>query len=111
MKPIDVINTTGINRMPDKTVMLTSNGTFVERGYVVRSVNLNLYILRKDKALGPYSILAAYVETDKGAIEVIYDEGYRGEHALEEAVAFLTSRPGISSLILSCIIQLENPVR
>lgn len=108
MNTTDVINTPGMNRTPDKTVVLISNGRFVERGYVVRNVSLNLYILRKDDTLGPYSILAVFVETDKGTIEVIYDEGYRGEHALEEAVAFLTSHPGISALILGCIIQMEN---
>ena len=108
LKVKDVADPHLIDRVPDKTIVLLSNGKFKENGFTVRSVCLNLYILRKDEKLGPYSILTAYVETDKGSIEMTYDEGYRGENALEEAVAFLTSHLGISALILRSTIQLGN---
>ena len=108
MKVIDVSEPDRINRMPDKSVTLLSSGNFLEQGHIVKRVHLNLYIQKKDHKRGPYSILTAYVETDKGAIEMTYDEGYRGENALEEATALLTSNLGISGLILRSIIQLEN---
>lgn len=111
VKIVDVADPGRINRTPDKTIVLMSNGKFVERGHTVINVNLNLYIQRKNEKLGPYSLLTAYVETNKGAIEMTYDEGYRGEHALEEAAAFLTSHLGISALILRSIIQLENSIK
>ena len=111
MKIIDVMDPERINRVPDKTVVLMSSGNFVERGYVVKNVHLNLYIQRKDPKLGTYSLLTAYIETDKGVIEMTYDEGFRGNNALEEAAAFLTSHLGISGLILRSIIQLENSVK
>lgn len=108
LKVIDVVDPSRIDRNPDKTVVLMSSGNFVERGYVVKNVHLNLYIQKKDSKIGPYSLITAYVETDKGSIEMTYDEGYRGLNALEEAAAFLTSHLGISGLILRSIIQLEN---
>lgn len=111
VKVVDVINPKRVDRAPDKTIVLMSSGNFVERGCVVKKVHLNLYIQRKDPKLGVFSLLTAYVETDKGTIEMTYDEGFRGENALEEAAAFLTSHLGISGLILRSIIQLENSVK
>ncbi|OLC92048.1 MAG: hypothetical protein AUG16_05315 [Thaumarchaeota archaeon 13_1_20CM_2_39_20] len=108
MKVVDVIDPQRINRAPDKTIILMSSGEFVERGYTVKNVHLNLYIQKRDEKLGPYSLITAFIETDKGMIEMTYDEGYRGRNALEETAAFLTSHLGISGLILRSIIQLEN---
>jgi hypothetical protein len=108
LKVVDVVDPERINRVPDKTVVLMSFGNFVERGHTVKNVHLNLYMQKKDSKLGTYSLLTAYIETDKGSIEMTYDEGYMGENGLEEAAAFLTSHLGISSLILRSIIQLEN---
>lgn len=99
-----------IARPPDKCVILMSNGRFQEKGHMVKRIQMNLYIQKKDERFGPYSLLTAYIETDKGSIEMTYDEGYRGEHALEDAVAFLTSHLGISALVLRSIIQLENSI-
>lgn len=88
-----------------------SSGDFVERGYKIKKIHLNLYLQAKDQKLGPYSLITVYVETDKGSIEMTYDEGYRGEHALDETAAFLTSHLGISGLILRSIIQLEDALQ
>ena len=107
-KIIEVADPHRINSIPDKTIILMSGGKFLERGHVVQNVSLNLYVQKKDEKLGPYSLMTALVETDKGVIEMTYDEGYRGEHALEEAAAFLTSHLGISGLILRSIIQLDQ---
>jgi len=111
MKVIDVIDPDSVNRTPDKTVVLMSSGNFVERGYVVKNIHLNLYIQKKDPKLGMYSLLTVQIETDKGTIEMTYDEGYRGDNSLEEAATFLTSQIGISGLILRAIIQLENSLK
>ena len=97
-----------IDRPPDKTIVLMSSGNFMERGHTVKNIHLNLYVQKRDPILGSYSLLTAYVETDKDSIEITYDEGYRGENALEETAAFLTSHLGLSGLILRSIIQLEN---
>lgn len=107
LKIIDVIDPKRIAKSPDKIVLMSS-GNFTQNGYEIKGVHLNLYIQKKDPDLGSYSLLTAYVETNKGSIEITYDEGYRGENALEEAAAFLTSYLGISGLILRSILQLDN---
>jgi len=109
-KVIEVADPKRVDRAPDKTIVLMSGGKFLEQGHVVKNVSLNLYIQKKDEKLGPYSLMTALVETNKGIIEMTYDEGYRGEHALEEATAFLTSHLGISGLILRSIIQLDQSI-
>ncbi len=107
-KVVEVVDSERIDRVPNKTIVLMSGGKFLERGHVVQNVTLNLYIQRKDEKLGSYSLITALVETNKGIIEMTYDEGYRGENAVEEAAAFLTSHIGISALILRSIIQLDQ---
>lgn len=107
-KIIEVSDPKRIDRAPDKTIILMSGGKFLEQGHVVKNVALNLYIQKKDETLGPYSLITALVETDKGIIEMTYDEGWRGANALEEAVAFLTSHLGISGIILRSVIQIDQ---
>jgi hypothetical protein len=107
-KIIEVSDPQRIDKSPDKTITLMSGGKFLERGHVIKSVTLNLYVQKKDDILGPYSLITALVETDKGIIEMTYDEGWRGANALEEAAAFLTSHLGISGLILRSVIQLDQ---
>jgi hypothetical protein len=108
LKIIDVADPKRIAKSPDKTIVLMSSGNFMQHGHEIKEVHLNLYIQRKDPEIGSYSLLTVYVETDKGSIEMTYDEGYRGENALEEAATFLTSHLGMSGLILRSILQLEN---
>ena len=43
-----------------------------------------------------------------GSVEMIYDEGFRGENPLLRAAEFLTSNLGISGLILRSIISLRE---
>lgn len=107
-KIIEVTDPQRIDRAPDKTIVLMSGGKFLEQGYIVKNVTLNMYIQKKDDTLGPYSLITALVETDKGIIEMTYDEGWRGANAIDEAAAFLTSHLGISGLILRSIMQLDQ---
>jgi len=108
VKVIDVINPQRIDKAPDKTIVLLSGGNFIEQGFAIKKIQLCLYLQKFDEKLGPYSLMTVQVETDKGEIEMTYDEGYRGKNALEEAAAFLTSNLGLSSLILRSIIQLKT---
>jgi hypothetical protein len=52
--------------------------------------------------------IISLVETDNGSVEMIYDEGYRGDNALETSSKFLTENLGISSLILRSLIFLDG---
>ena len=55
-----------------------------------------------------YSLITSLIETDKGSVEMIYDEGYRGNDALETSNKFLTENLGVSGLILRSLIFLDG---
>ena len=107
-KIIEVADPQRVSRPPDKTIVLMSDGNFLERNHVVKNVILNQYVQKHDPTLGPYSIITVLVETDKGVIEMTYDEGWRGANALTDAATFLKAHLGISGLILRSIIQLDQ---
>ena len=108
MKIIDVAEPSKINREPDEIISLIQNGKSIEDVFQIQKVEMRSYKQAIDKNLGTFTILTAYVETDKGSIEILYDEGYRGETALNDSVKFLTENLGLSSLILRCTISLKN---
>ena len=97
-----------IDRSPDKIIQVLSDGTTVERGYKIKNIQLRLYTEKNDKKLGPYSLITSLVETDKGSVEMVYDEGFRGNNALERSSKFLTDNLGISGLILRSLIFLDG---
>ena len=108
MRHIDISNPKRVDRNPDKITELLSNGSITEKGYVIKKIQLRLYIEKHDKKLGQYSLITSLIETDKGSVEMIYDEGYRGNDALETSSKFLTENLGISSLILRSLIFLDG---
>ena len=108
MRYIDISNPERVGRAPDKIIQLLSNGSITEKGYEIQSIQLRLYIEKNDKKLGQYSLITSLVETDKGSVEMIYDEGYRGDNVLETSSKFLTENLGISGLILRSLIFLDE---
>ena len=108
MKYVDIPNPERVNRAPDKIIHLLSGGLVTEKDYKIKNIELRLFIEKNDEKLGPYSIITSLVETDKGSVEMIYDEGYRGNDALETSSKFLTENLGISSLILRSLIFLDG---
>ena len=108
MKYIDMANPKRVSRSPDKIIQVLSDGTNVERGYKIKNIQLRLYTEKNDKKLGPYSLITSLVETDKGSVEMVYDEGFRGNNALERSSKFLTDNLGISGLILRSLIFLDG---
>ena len=79
-----------------------------EKGYKIKNIELRLYIEKNDKKLGQYSLITSLVETDKGSVEMVYDEGYRGNDALETSSKFLSENLGVSGLILRSLIFLDG---
>lgn len=107
MEIIDLYNPERVNRKPDQIEVLLNSGDFEDQGFFIKHVELRLYVERTDEKLGPFSLITSLVETDKGTVEMIYDEGYRGDDSLNRAVKFLISNLGLSSLILRSIISLK----
>jgi hypothetical protein len=110
MKIIDFHNPERVNRKPDQIEVLFSSGDFEEQGFLVKHVELRLYVEKTDGKLGPFSLITSFVQTDKGTVEMIYDEGYRGDDSLNSAVKFLISNLGLSALILRSIITLKSNI-
>ena len=108
MKYIDIPDSNRVNRSPDKIHQVLSDGTSVERGYKIKNIELRLYTEKNDKKLGPYSLITSFVETDRGSVEMIYDEGFRGNNSLETSSKFLIENLGISGLILRSLIFLDG---
>lgn len=110
MNIIDIHNPKRVNRKPDQIEILFNSGKFEEQGFIVKHVELRLYVEHTDKKLGQFSLITSFVQTDKGTVEMIYDEGYRGENSLNRAVKFLISNLGLSALILRSIITLQSKI-
>jgi hypothetical protein len=111
MNIVDLHDPQRINRKPDSVEVLFSSCDFVDQGFSIHKVELRLYLEKTDEKLGPYSLITSFVETDKGSVEMIYDEGFRGEDSLNRTVQFLTSNLGISGLILRSIITLQDRIK
>ncbi len=108
MTIVDLHDPQRVNRKPDSVEVLLSSGNFIQDDFRISKVELRLYNERTDEKLGKYSLITSFVETDKGSVEMIYDEGFRGEEPLLRAAEFLTSNLGISGLILRSIIALRE---
>ena len=111
MNIIDLPNPERINRLPDKSTILFSEKNYSEHGFKIKKVELRLFIEKIDEKLGPYSLITSFVDTDKGSIEMIYEEGYHGMNSLERSKDFLISSLGISGLILRSLIALESALK
>ncbi len=105
---VDLHDPQRVNRTPDDVQVLLSSGNFVQDGFTISKVELRLYNERTDDKLGNYSLITSFVETGQGSVEMIYDEGFRGEKPLLRAAEFLTSTLGISGLVLRSIISLRE---
>ena len=88
--------------------MIFTDGKITQEGMEIRQIELLQYIIKTDKTLGDYSIITALIDTDHGQIEILYDEGYRGNDALNESTNMLIQNLGLSGLILRSLISLKN---
>ncbi|MDH3855042.1 MAG: hypothetical protein OES27_02860, partial [Nitrosopumilus sp.] len=103
MNIIDLHDPLRVDKIPDEVEVLLSSGNFIQDNFVISKVELRLYTERTDEKLGNFSLITSFVETNQGSVEMIYDEGFRGENPLLRASEFLTSNLGISGLVLRSI--------
>ena len=108
MRIIDLHDPSRVEKKPDKVIVLLSAGNFLQDEFTISKVELRLYNEKTDQNLGTYSLITSFVETDKGSIEMVYDEGFRGKDSLLRASEFLTSNLGISGLILRSVIAIRE---
>ena len=108
MKIIDLHDPSRVDKTPDGIEVLFSSGNFIQDEYKISKVELRLYIEKTDDDLGDYSLITSFVDTDNGSIEMIYDEGFRGNDSLLRTKEFLISNLGMSGLILRSVIALRE---
>lgn len=104
LKIIDVDEPERLAGGPTKVAILLEN-RLKFREYLIKKIELRHYIIPKND--NGASLITAFVDTDKGSIEITYDKDSRYE-TLEAAQKFLLEQLGLSSLILRCIITLES---
>ena len=110
MDIIDLHNPDRINKNPDDVKFLLENGNFIQDEFKISDIELRLYVEKTDEKLGAYSLITSYVKTNKGSIEMIYDEGFLGDDALSRAHTFLTTNLGLSGLVLRSIISIRQKI-
>ncbi len=111
MKIVDLHDPTRVDRTPDDVIVMVSSGNFAQDDFIICKVELRLYNERVDEKLGVFSLITSFVETDVGSVEMIYDEGFRGDNSLSRAAEFITSNLGISGIILRSIISLREKTK
>ena len=108
MKFIDIPDSQRIEREPDNRNVIFADGKIIQEGVEIKRIELLEYKIKIDEKLGQYSIITALVNTDQDQIEILYDEGYRGNDALEESANMLIQNLGLSGLILRSLISLKD---
>ena len=108
MKFVDVPDSKRIERVPDNRNVIFSDGKITQDDVEIKKIELLEYKINTDQNLGTYSIITALVDTDQGLIEILYDEGYRGDDALNDSANMLIQNLGLSGLILRSLISLKN---
>ena len=108
MKFVDIPDSKRIEREPDDRNLIFSDGKITQDGVEIKKIELLHYRIKTDQNLGEYSIITALVDTDQDQIEILYDEGYRGDDALNDSATMLIQNLGLSGLILRSLISLKN---
>ena len=107
-KVTDIDSSRITTRNPDKSLTLLANAKTENQGYIIEHIELRQYIEDVDPFLGNYSLLTVLIKTDKGEVEMKYDEGFRGNNVIESAAEMLTQYAGFASLINRALIELQR---
>ena len=96
-----------LQKPPNKSKIILRNIVY-DSIYVIKKLELSIYITNNHRILGDYSILVIIIETNKGTVIMKYDEGYRGRDAFDNAIEMLTQYNGVSSVINRALIELDS---
>jgi hypothetical protein len=107
IKKID-ISASRANGVPDAVTVLLEGGNSQNQGFIIEHMELRQYVESRDPRLGEYSLITVLIKTDKGVVEMKYDEGYRGSDVLKSIANFLSNYVGYASLIVRILIELQG---
>jgi hypothetical protein len=91
----------------DKIVLFERVFLPVDKVYIER-VELRHYQERLDVNKGFYSLLTVYLKSNKGELELKFDEGFKGNDPLHELSLILMKHVGLESLINRLMIALNE---
>jgi hypothetical protein len=97
-----------IKRNPDKSAVLLTNVKIENEGYIIEHIEMRQYIEKSDPRLGSYSLLTIFIKINNDIVEMKYDEGFRGDNAIDSAVTMLKQYVGFASLINRALIELQS---
>ena len=105
MKFNDIPDPSRIDKMPDESKEIFSSENFIEQGLIIKKIEMRLYIEKENKCL-----ITVFLQSDKGEVEMLYNEMEYEENSLPNLTKFLTNQLGISSIITRTIIFLKSKI-
>ena len=122
MRIIEVRDQRVLSDGPTDTSVIIKQGQIKQDEFIITRIELRHYIDSNsnsnktqqhnkpgyDLRQKTYSVITAYVETNKGSVEMTYDEGFLGNSPLTTASKLLTENIGLSALVLRCVIAIKS---
>ena len=105
MKFIDIQDPARIDKTPDESHEVFSSENFSEQGLLIKKIEMRLYIEKHDMCL-----VTVFLQSDKGEVEMLYNETKYEKDLLMNLTKFLTNQLGISSIITRAIIFLKSKI-
>ena len=111
LKIIEVNPSTRVQKTPEKIEILFSNSVIKFDEISIFLVELRQYFEKNDPLKGDYYLITSFVETDKGTVEIPYEEGYFPKKYLEKTAFFVKSQLGLSGIITRSMIPLNTELK
>jgi len=105
MKFNDIPDSNRIDRIPDESQEIFSSENFTEQGLIIKKIEMRLYIEKENRCL-----ITVFLQSDKGEVEMLYDEIKYEKNSLPNLTEFLMNQLGISSIITRTIIFLKSKI-
>jgi len=105
MKFNDIPDPSRINKIPDESQEIFSSKNFTEQGVIIKKIEMRLYIEKENRCL-----ITVFLQSDKGEVEMLYNEMKYEENSLPNLTKFLMNQLGISSIITRAIIFLKSKI-
>ena len=105
MKFNDISDPSRIDKIPDESQEIFSSENFTEQGLIIQKIEMRLYIEKENKCL-----ITVFLQSDKGEVDMLYNEMKYEEDSLPNLTKFLTNQLGISSIITRTIIFLKSKI-
>ena len=105
MKFIDIQDSSRIEKTPDESREIFSSKNFSEQGLLIKRIEMRLYLEEHDMCL-----VTVFLQSDKGEVEMLYNETKYEKDLLANLTKFLTNQLGVSSIITRAIIFLKSKI-